>query len=436
MGYVYILLSISLSALWLLRRREKIDLASGIVVGNIFFALIPMLLTLVLGPIDSEGLPLADFYGPSPQLGIFVFFFSIALLMGGSVSSYSRRRRAGGVPPASSAMPTALEFQWIWLISTLVLTIFFLNSGKLSGNHWADHADSGFVGSIVGLIFISLRAYIYALAILVFPISRNRTFLLLAIFTIFDVVLTGNRISVLYFIFAITMSRAFRIYAIALVGVLMAPLAYFLAVLYPVFRGVVWSQFGGFSGFGKAFWHAWNNAASEALDWTKIYRLFESYNVVVFQYIFETFGKRHEFLNGETVILKPMVFFVPRQIWPEKPISLNVQVGQGIFGIEGLSLNTLLLGEFFANFGWYAPFVILILISIVTIWLQGFRIFSDVRFHSAAFILAVSSWRHEFNYFVYGFCTLALIIFLTKFARRGGGVTVVGSHLLQVDKVS
>ncbi|WP_435988421.1 hypothetical protein [Sulfitobacter sp. SH24] len=415
MGTIYIILSLVISISWLALRNKLLDLGAGLVAGNIFFALIPMTLAPYLGEIVAEGLAIDPFISASPSLGLYAFLFSVSIVLATEVSRMVKPRRVSARGSAEgSRAPNAGEFRTVFLYATGCLIIVFISSGKLSGAHWAAHADAGFIGALVGLFALSFRAYIFAISIAVMRSDPKKVMVLLIVFTALDVVLTGNRITVLYLVFAVLFSGAFGSVTLAIMAVTAAPPAYFLAVLYPAFRGVVWSQFGGFSGFEAAFWYVWHNGAPASFEMSGLYALFEAANVVIFQYIFETFGRTHEFLNGETVVVKPLTFFIPRELWPSKPLGLGTRLGVDVFGVYGLSLNSLLMGEFYANFGWFAPVMMFLLTAVLSVLSNGNKALQDPRYQLTAFILAFSAWRHEFNYIVFGFIVAFFVIGITR----------------------
>ena len=419
MGTVLIVISLLISVVWLRHRKRRLDMVAGLVVGNIFFALVPMLMVPLFGEIVAEGLPIEPFTYASPSFGLYVLMFSIAFIL---ADELSRLLAANWRRPITIVRPprdtTFSEFRYVFVFATISLLITFFNSGKLSGAHWAAHADTGIIGSILSVLALSLRSYLFAHAIIALREHRARTMLIMIVFTVLDIILTGNRITALYLAFAVFFSGAFSYKTLIPTTVIIFPVGFILAVFYPAFRGVVWSQFGGFSGFTEAFKYVWINGLPTAFDLSNIYKLFEGGNVVVFQYIFETFGHSHAFLYGETVIVKPLTFLIPRVIFPDKPLGLGTRLGNDIFGFQGLSLNSLMLGEFYANFGWLAPLAILVIISVVQTLLRGIHTFQEKQYQLSLFVIAFSSWRHEFNYIFFSFFLLAFVIKAIKFIVR------------------
>lgn len=419
MGNVLIFISLLISVLWMRYRKRSLDMATGLVVGNIFFALVPMVMTNMIGEIVAEGLPIRPFSHASLSLGFYVFLFSVALIL---ADEWSRLIQVNWGRSATTFRPqpdpTFSEFRIAFVLATISLVIVFFNSGKLSGAHWAAHPETGFIGAVTSVLALSLRAYLFAIAIKTLRQRRAQTMLIMIVFAVLDIILTGNRISALYLVFAVLFSRAFSYQAILLGAVPGLPAGFLLAVLYPAFRGVVWNTFGGFSGFLVAFEYVWRNGLPTAFYLSNIYTMFEAANVVIFQYIFETFGRHHAFLDGQTVIVKPLTFFIPREIFPDKPLGLGTRLGTDIFGFDGLSLNSLLMGEFYANFGWFAPLFLFGVIGLVVTLLRCVRTFQDKHYQLALFLIAFSSWRHEFNYIFFSFIMLVLSINLVKLLAR------------------
>jgi len=415
LGTGFILISLLLSGLWLRKRKLKLDMLSGLVVGNMYFALIPMALAPMVGDIVALGLPVEPFTDASLSLGIYVFFFSISLLFVAQLFdrnlAVSKYIQAGSFPSRFRVSMT--EFKVVVLLFVCFTLLVFLNSGKLSGAHWAQHHDAGFIGSLIGLVALTLRAYLFALSIAALKINRKSVLLFLIFSSCLDVILTGNRISVLYLALAVFYSGAFSRISLIVGVFIFAPVLLFLAEFYPAFRGVVWVEFGGFNGFDLAFWYVWDSIGVDPF-FQSIYKFFEAANVVVFQYIFENFGQSEPFINGQTVIVKPLTFFIPREFWPEKPLGLGTRLGVDIFGVDGLSINSLLLGEFYANFGWFAPLFIIMTVFIIQLMLVKHGMQDVEQYRYALFMIAFSAWRHEFNYLVFG---VVVTIFIKNISK-------------------
>jgi oligosaccharide repeat unit polymerase len=72
---------------------------------------------------------------------------------------------------------------------------------------------------------------------------------------------------------------------------------------------------------------------------------------------------------GKTYLAAPSVF-VPRVLWPEKPIGLSLQFNKDQFGdviTSGFAYTP--ITEAYINFGYVGPFIVLSLVSLATVWL-------------------------------------------------------------------
>lgn len=408
---IYLLLAIMcmfcLTQAWVQRRFSVHD---GFVLGGLYFFLMPSLMTLFMGPIEAEGLPIDVFSGARLDIALFTALCTLPLLV------YAM------LPPVVETSPSPigmgrLKF-YFWISMSTVLIVFLL-SGKSEGRHWADSSTTDSVlANMLSVLLLVLRTYMFALGTIVLGKNRQALRYLLA-YTAVDIFLTGNRIAALYLVVAVLFSGAFSIRRMILPAALLSVPAVLFLSLYPAFRGVLWSEFGGFSGAWAAATYVVTAYDFSTLGNRFIWYFFEAANVSVFQYLFDTYGHAKNLLDGDTVLIKPLSLLIPRDFWPDKPEGLGIRLGPEIAGIPGLSLNSLLLGEFWVNFGWMAPLGIagVMLLVHAAFWSTPLLRRSDLaRF---GFLLGFACWRHEFNYFV--FCIIAgclLVLVLDPIAER------------------
>lgn len=397
-------------------RQDKLDAFSGFLFGGIYFFIIPALLTGLLGPIEADGLNIELFTGERLDIALFSASLFLPIILVAAISKDAK------IDP--SIEPSPARFKLALATATTILIVVFLLSGKTEGRHWADGTGiQGAIPNAIAVVSLALRCYIFSLGSIVLQKHRGFAPHLFA-FAILDTILTGNRISVLYLGVALVISRTYskkELFALALI--FLPPVVVF-AGAYPIIRGVLWSEFGGLSGIQGATTYALENLDLAKAGVSLVWNLFEAANLAVFQFIFDHFGSAKDLLYGQTVIIKPLSLFIPRSIWPDKPEGLGIRLGEMITDIEGLSLNSLMLGEFWANFGWFTfffVFVIFLALLIVTKLRNVVQLNADTsRF---LFFLAFASWRHEFNYFVFsilsGIAAIVLISTLEKITKRG-----------------
>ena len=400
---LYLLLTVisvlTLARLW---STKQYSVQDGFLFGGLYFFLIPSGLTLILGPIEAEGLFIAPYTGLRLDIACFVALSMLPLIAFSLIKPVV----------VHDSYDDLLRLQAYFVLSMSVAIAVFLFSGKMEGKHWADASTTDSpLANALAVVLLALRTYMFALGMIVLKRHKSALFYLV-VFAATDILLTGNRIAALYLAVAVLFSGAFRMRTMLLAGiVLAAPTALFLS-LYPALRGVLWTDFGGLPGLWDAALYVFGNFDPQAIDARYVWYFFEAANLSVFQYIFDTYGHATDLVHGSTVLLKPIGLFIPREIWPDKPEGLGIRLGPEIAGVEGLSLNSLLLGEFWANFAWGAPVAFIAMLLLVTLvyrlpWMRRPDI---ARF---GFLLGFASWRHEFNYFVFATIAGVLVIALT-----------------------
>jgi hypothetical protein len=72
--------------------------------------------------------------------------------------------------------------------------------------------------------------------------------------------------------------------------------------------------------------------------------------------VMEVFPERESFKHGGSLVVI-LLGFIPRAIWPEKPVGIGKEITRYYEGpfyqqLGGLSMASTLLGEFWVNFGW------------------------------------------------------------------------------------
>lgn len=111
------------------------------------------------------------------------------------------------------------------------------------------------------------------------------------------------------------------------------------------------------------------------------------------------------FLYGLSIFIYPILYFVPRFIFPEKPISLAVQFVNEIDSTMGYAYSP--VTEFFLNFGVIGPLVGFLIIGIIVSKIQSFK---DQRFNFIFFTLIPDFCRGEIGTFIYQFIFLSFFI--------------------------
>ena len=191
--------------------------------------------------------------------------------------------------------------------------------------------------------------------------------------------------------------------------------------LLPIVRGLMWSK-----GADIAEWQRSVAIAKEAGDSDPSRKVelilssaFEASNLNMANYVIDYYSRNHEFLYGQTYLLRSIFFFVPRSLWPGKPEPFAVTVGKITHsGVQGLALNSTYVGEAYANFGVFAVFVIAISLGVYSLFVNAIR---DDAVQAAMFFIGFAGWRFDFNFLIislaFFYCLRAGYLLLARFRR-------------------
>jgi oligosaccharide repeat unit polymerase len=111
------------------------------------------------------------------------------------------------------------------------------------------------------------------------------------------------------------------------------------------------------------------------------------------------------FLYGLSIFIYPILYFIPRFVYPEKPTSLAVQFVYEIDTTMGYAYSP--VTEFFLNFGVIGPFVGFLLIGIIISKIQSFK---DQRMNFIFFTMIPDFCRGEIGTFLYQFFFVSFFI--------------------------
>lgn len=143
-------------------------------------------------------------------------------------------------------------------------------------------------------------------------------------------------------------------YSIAIVGFI------FVVVLQSIksdYRDVAWRGQGGDQGNTEAFFTLFIDrlaSPDQFFDWTLMFPTVNRFNQgMIIGKVMVHIPKTAPYAEGETIFTSLAASFVPRLLWPDKPISggkFNMERFTG-FKIEGYSMNVSPMGEAYGNFG-------------------------------------------------------------------------------------
>lgn len=143
-------------------------------------------------------------------------------------------------------------------------------------------------------------------------------------------------------------------YSIAIVGFI------FVIILQSIksdYRDVAWLGKGGDQGNTEAFFSLFMDRLSSPerfFDWTLMFPTVNRFNQgMIIGKVMVYIPKTAPYAEGETIFTALAASFVPRILWPDKPISggkFNMERFTGYI-IEGYSMNISPMGEAYGNFG-------------------------------------------------------------------------------------
>ena len=192
-----------------------------------------------------------------------------------------------------------------------------------------------------------------------------------------------------------------------LIAALMAPLLLEFNALFPMIRGLMWSEGASLEQTKYSIETGYSTEdTSESKIGKTFNSAFESSNIVVMRYALEKYQRTENYLLGETIYIKSLTFFLPKTLWENKPSSFNARMGYDISGSNVLSLNSTLLGEAFGNFSWFGAFIYLFnaIVFCSALILPKGRVITY-----AGFFVAFASWRFEFSFLAISIFSIACI---------------------------
>lgn len=310
--------------------------------------------------------------------------------------------------------PKIKLYLFIYLTTFIII---FIGSGLFEGGNWYDNRNNFFErsGSIAVLIGFVLNASKLLIIVSFFYLQEKnkihwfRYLFYILSFTFLDMILSGNRI---YFfisivIISLNLLRKFPVKTI-LAFPLLIPLGFYLAYFVSIFRHIRGPLFKHGMPTRQIFFANLDRAIM--LDPPKpisfILNISESVDVNV---IYDIFNKYNEFLFGSTY-LKTIFFYIPRSIWPNKPLSITTITGNYF---ESSSLVTTIIGEMYMNFSYFG-----IIILPFSLWLTEYllnRFGGKTGFFSfLAFTFGILFFRMPYSDIMIVFMILMLIFNLSN----------------------
>lgn len=400
-------------------KSEEMGICYGSLLGLVFFLAIPLFFILFNGELAEPSL-LIQPYIPSEDVSttfnIFLGWLVIIL-----AAAYERKlyQKHIFVPLSIYSVNPKIFFYWMVFLYFAITLVAASKTGAFEeGLHWHDADRNDSAAFIIFKNFSNCyRVVIFgALLYLVYNNVFNKSYaIIFAIcFSMFDMMLSFNRITLLYFLLLFLLLNRKYAFSIFSILCLITPPVIYISGVWTWFRGM--ASVGGI-GF-NSFIRAWKDARSiyEAAGDSFVIQMnniFESSNILVFHALVQRVGDTIPIFGGSTYIVRPLTTFIPSTIWEDKPKVFGTYLGTLINDYEGLALNSTLFGEAYANFLYFWPIVLLLTLMLLSkLYLFFSRYLPSIKLMSI--FIGVSIWRFDMNFTVACIYSLVLAFILVK----------------------
>lgn len=345
------------------RSWHVVGATQGVIIGVVLFLCIPLLYTGLTGSLPVPPEFFSTILQPIDAIDDLGFVFYVAVIICTTTSIFFLLDRRAVFQRHETIKFDALDVKMIVTIGLFFhavgsLWIFIENYGAEDG-HWYRSREEAVerLGSIAVLSSYAVtggRLIVVAMFIRGLLQSGLKLFPLvgIAIWIVFDMFVTGNRIGALLVMVGmlgyLIERRRFRI---LMIGVLTVPFIGLAFASFAFFRPYL--QNGG--SISEIVSLGLNNLENSsevgaiialgAVESVNLNTLFGVYNAV----------EDGQFTLGSSY-LRSFVFLIPRSVWPEKPQTIT-QVAGDAFADGSTSLGVLFIGEALYSFGYGGPFV-------------------------------------------------------------------------------
>jgi hypothetical protein len=406
----------------------NLNVFDGLFFGGMYYIIIPLFYFVFINP--SVEVPpniyINSFQPLGRDLTTSVYIFISVLLF----SFFSLKNAVPSKSLQVEKYNSTIEKKLYVVALTLYLIsefIFLFKSGKLNGDsHWYSSNvkvfQEGVIYTFLGQFNNVGRLILPAICMYFQLRYKNKEFLRLHIFTSLllipiELIIAGNRIAILYIGFShiipILYNRKFKQLFVMLSLIL--PL-YFVAVAWPVVRGLIWTDKLSFDHIEYVVETAFsdngavvqNNSFSDP-----VMVLTEGTNLFVLNDIFIKYPQKYDFIIGETMIVRPLGVFFPKKIWKDKPETLGLIIGKrAVPDTDEIAINTSIIGESWANFGWLGNIIVIVLISGLQ-YIPRLGI-SKKLMNCILFFTSLAVWRFDFTFFVISVITLYIYLYIAR----------------------
>jgi len=405
-----------------IKRTSTLTIFDGLFFGGLFFTFIPISYSFIIEEISILGILVFD---PYKDTDLFLYVLFANLLFGVSANLFKFKKEYIQKDLKISKFEKEF-FIGVLFFYVLSLIIIFLSSGKLDGgSHWyRANADVFAKGPLyvllaqfhnVGRVFLPAICLYFQLVYLKNGKIFKPHFYIAGIIILMELIMAGNRIVILFFIFSITIP--FLLYGYYKKMVLMILLCIPLitvAKFWPMVRGMLWAEEVSMARFSEVISIAYENEIEADDSSDPILVITEGSNIAALKYVKTNYPSKKDFTYGDTMIFKSIGAIIPKSIWKDKPGGVGHEAGGSVASGVSLYLNVTILGDAWANFGWfgifYIIFILLIFQNLIVLFFH-----KKIKYISAlAFMVALASWRFEFSYFFVSLYTMLIFIYIFK----------------------
>ncbi len=362
---------IYLLSAWVYIRRRQFSMTMGVNLGIIHMVLIPFTVFAFAGELAGDPGGLIPSVSWDVQRGSVTKILGMIGMYGlwDLVSQCFPQHPptlSDGKPSVWDALPSLRPMQL--MIGFVVLAIMlFIITGVASGGHWADAKAEFLLGwGTPAVLILNIFAAVRLAMLISFAamymhdrITLKRFLILFGLCCALDLYTTGNRIFTLQVLIVIAgmlvvRERWFQFGMLALAalpfGILMTMFPLIRVYMHSV--GTSWGLSSATAALSEGYMEAKDYYGPSLGIPEFLMGVSEGINVNVLIVVVEEFHQMVGMLMGMG-ILRGFFFWIPRSIWPNKPQTLSVLIGQYLMGggSRGVSMGATIFGEFWANFG-------------------------------------------------------------------------------------
>lgn len=391
--------------------RSALTYWSGIQLGFSYFVGVPILLSAVFGTIKQTDVPVENMtISGSPGIYLVCAAISIILfLIPNKYIGLGRLSFKNDVNPSKRLL-------YVYSAFYLTFSVYgFISSGKLAGGHWYSSHGEAMQGDALAVALLQIKNVMrFTLPFLLLLYMRigmisHRSFLIsLVVISGLELIVSGNRIITLTCIVSYALayrSIPKRNYIILL---LIAPIIVQANAMFPIVRGMMWSNGLSYQQMTSAVQAANTHLRTdEGRDLQlMLSSSFEASNLNMANMVIANYPSKYGYLMGDTFIVRPLTFYLPKALWPNRPEGFGLTLGRiSGLNVDGIALNSTYVGEAYANFG---PLSVFLLPLILWGLSNLFRIFNSQAIQYMAFAIGFAGWRFDLV-----FSVVALLTFLT-----------------------